>query len=190
MKKQNKTKKFLKDNYVGWLFNLPLVIGLLVFTTIPMFTSLYYSFLDTDGLTQTFVGFDNYIKIFTIDRSIAVVVKNTLIYTALSIPINLILSYLLALLVNQTIKGVKTFRVFYYMPVMIPAVAAGLLWKDMLDPTFGVLNKFITAMGFNPYPFLTKASTSIATVLFMNIWSIGGGMILWLAAFKNIPKNL
>lgn len=189
MKKRN-IKKFLKNNYEGWLFNLPLTIGLLLFTAIPVFTSLYYSFFETDGFTYTFVGFDNYIKIFTRDRSIWQVVKNTLVYALISIPLNLSLSYLLAQLVNQSRKAIKVFRLLYYLPVIIPLVVAGLLWKDLFDPTYGIFNKILELVGLGPFPFFTQASTSMFSIILMNVWGIGGGMILWLAAFKNIPKTM
>ncbi|HOW37277.1 MAG TPA: sugar ABC transporter permease [Candidatus Izemoplasmatales bacterium] len=182
--------KFLKKNYEGWLFNLPLAIGLLLFTAIPVGTSLYYSFFETDGFTYTFVGLDNYIKIFTRDRSIWQVVKNTLAFAMISIPLNLSLSYLLAQLVNQTRKGVKTFRLLYYLPVIIPLVVGGLLWKDLYDPTYGIFNRILELIGLDPFPFFFQASTSMFSIILMNVWGIGGGMILWLAAFKNIPKTM
>lgn len=187
---KGKIKDIFKKNYQGWLFNAPLLIGLLLFTVIPMFVSFYFSFLETDGLTQRFIGFENYARVFTRDRTFWKTVGNTLTYALISIPLNLVLSYLLALLVNRNAKGVKTFRVLYYLPVIIPMVAVGLLWKDMMDPTYGIFNKFLTALGFDRYPFFTQASTSMISLIFMNLWNIGGGMILWIAAFKNIPSTL
>jgi len=188
--KKKSMKRFLKENYEGWLFNLPLFIGLLVFTAIPVVTSLYYSLFDTDGFTYTFIGFDNYIKIFTRDRNILQVVKNTLTFAFISIPLNLVLSYLLAQLVNLPMKGVKAFRLLYYLPVIIPLVVSGLLWKDIYDPTYGIFNRILTSLGIDSFPFFSQASTSMFSLILMNIWGIGGGMILWLAAFKNIPKSL
>ena len=166
------------------------MIGLLVFTFIPVFSSLYYSFLDTDGFTQSFVGLGNYIRIFTSDRDIGKVVVNTLTYTIISIVLNLVLSYLLALLVNQKIKGVKTFRVIYYLPCIIPLVASGLLWKDIYDPTYGIFNKILTSLGMPTSSFFQEASSSMFSLILMNLWTLGSGMILWLAAFKNIPKQM
>ena len=190
MTKKRDWKRFLKKNYEGWLFNLPLFIGLVVFTAIPVFTSLYYSFFETDGFTYEFIGLGNYIKIFTRDRSIVQVVKNTLTFALISIPLNLILSYLLAQLVNLSMKGIKAFRVIYYLPVIIPLVVAGLLWKDLYDPTYGIFNKILSLVGVEPFPFFHAANTSMFSIILMNVWGIGGGMVLWLAAFKNIPKSL
>ena len=180
-KPQNKFLKFLKRNYVGWLFNLPLMIGLAVFTFVPMFLSLYYSLFEIEAdFSAQFVGFGNYLRIFS-DRSMPKVALNTFLYAVISVPLNIILSYFLALLVNQKFKFTGFFRILYYLPVVIPAVVNGLLWKDLTDGTYGVFNKF---------PFFGSAETAMISLIFMNSWGIGGGMVLWLSAFKNIPNSL
>jgi multiple sugar transport system permease protein len=184
-------KAFIKKNLNGWLFNLPLFIGLLFFTAIPMGMSLMYSLYKTDGFTATFIGFDNYIKIITFkDRQMLNVVRNTLIYTCVSIPLNLILSYLLATLVNIKAKGIGIFRVVYYLPCIIPGVVAGLLWKDLYDNTYGIFNRILGFVGIAPQQWFSSPSQAMFSLIFMNVWGIGGGMILWLSAFKNIPTQL
>lgn len=181
----------LKANTAGWLFASPLIIGLLVFTAFPMIYSLVLSFMDfKPGISQEFIGFDNFIKIFTKDKEIGQVVINTIVYTFCSIPLNLVLSYFLALLVNNTHKFTKVFRVLYYLPCIIPAVVSAVLWKDITDPTIGIFNKILQGMGIPAFSWFSEASTSMASLLIMNLWSIGGGMILWLSALKGIPKTL
>lgn len=189
-KPQNRFVKFLRRNYVGWLFNLPLMIGLAVFTFVPMFLSLYYSMFDiASDFSAEFVGFGNYLRIFT-DRSMPQVALNTFLYAIISVPLNIILSYFLALLVNSKFKFTGFFRVLYYLPVVIPAVVNGLLWKDLTNETYGVFNKILTTLGFPKFPFFSAAETSMISLIFMNTWGIGGGMVLWLSAFKNIPNSL
>lgn len=193
-KGQGKVKSFLKSNYVGWMFNLPLVIGLICFTAIPMCLSLYYSFFDlnvtADGLAGQFVGFNQYLRIFQ-DDEMGPVALNTILFAVISVPLNLILSYFLALLVNTKFKFTKFFRVLYYLPVIIPAVVNGFLWKDLTDPTFGIFNKILALFGINEtFPFFQSAKTAMFSLIFMNTWSVGGGMVLWLSAFKNIPSSL
>lgn len=181
----------LKENIAGWLFCLPLVIGLIGFTVLPMILSLMFSFWNYSGFTApTPAGFANYAKILT-DKEMGKVVTNTLLYTFISIPFNLVLSYLLAWLVNREAKGVKAFRVIYYLPVMIPAVVSGLIWKDMFGATFGIFNKVLGMFGSGS-KFFNSPQTSVAmpSIFLMSLWGLGGGMILWLAAFKNIPKTL
>lgn len=194
-----KIKKLVRKSRTGWLFNLPLTIGILLFTFVPVIISLYDSFFSYDGLNErTWAGLNNFIRIFggseslhvSGDKEMKKIVVNTLVYTALSIPVNLIASYFLALLVNTALKGVSCYRVIYYLPCMIPAVASGLLWADMFDNTFGVFNKLLGFFGLGPYDFFKNEDLrAILSIVLMNMWSIGGGMILWLSAFKNIGKH-
>ncbi len=194
-----KMKKFLKDNYVGWLFNLPLTIGLLAFTLIPMGYSLYISLWKTNGINiWEWRGFQNYERMFTVDwLEMKTVLLNTFYYVVVSVPLGLVTSYLLATLVNtQIVKQVGVFRIIYYLPCMIPAVAATLLWKDMMrytanTETMGIFNFFLNALGLDASQwYLSEGPKAIASLFFINLWSTGGGMILWLSAFKNIDKGL
>lgn len=191
--KQTSFKRFLKKNYVGWLFNLPLAIGIIVFTLIPVLLSLYYSFfsitITPDGLVGSFVGFGMYKQIFT-DPDMGKVALNTLVFSFVSVPLNLVLSYFLALLVNTKFKFTGAFRVLYYLPVIIPLVVNGLLWKDLTDKNFGIFNQILEAIGLPKYPFFSEAGTAMKSLILMNTWSIGGGMVLWISAFKAIPKSL
>ncbi len=180
-----------KQNIAGWLFATPLILGLILFTAVPMIWSLVLSFKEySPGSADYWVGFANYITIFTNDREMGQVVINTIIYTFCSVPLNLCLSYFLALLVNNTHRFTKVFRVLYYLPCVIPAVVSGLLWKDITDTTVGIFNKILSIFGIPAFSWFQEASTSMVSLLIMNLWNIGGGMILWLSAFKNIPQSL
>lgn len=192
-------KKFLKENYVGWLFNSPLFIGLLIFTVIPVGYSLYISFWSTDCVSSwEWRGIANYTRMFTIDKKeMGKVCLNTLYYVVVNVPLSLVTSYLLAALVNtKLVKGVNVFRTLYYLPCMIPAVAAALLWTDMMKytnsvETMGIFNRILGVLGFSPSRwFLSEGPAAIASLFFINLWNSGGGMILWLSAFKSIDKGL
>ena len=198
-KKKDGVRKFLKDNYTGWLFNMPLTVGLLVFTLIPVGYSLYISLWSTNCINiWQWRGFDNYIRMFTVDsREMGIVLLNTLYYVVVSVPLGLVVSYMLAALVNNSIvKGVKVFRILYYLPCMIPAVASALLWTDLMrytanPATQGILNKVLVLFGMSPSRwFAGEGPSAIASLFFINLWGAGGGMLLWLSAFKNIDKGL
>ena len=184
-------KKRIKHSVPGWLFTLPLTLGLLIFTFIPVIQSLYYSFFEYDGLiTFNFVGFKNYVNMFTIDADFWLVMGNTFIYAICSVALGMILSYLLAILVNRDTPGIQVFRVLYYLPVVIPAVVAGSLWLELYGYPDGAFNSILSALGLSAFPFFSMPGTSMFSLILMGVWSIGGGMILWLAALKNIPKTL
>lgn len=191
--RMSRGKRFIKNNLNGWLTALPLVIGIGVFTVYPMVMSLIYSFHKVDLYEMSFVGFAYFKQMFGIDSvEFFKSLSNTFIYAAIAVPMNLVLSYFLAVLVNQKVKGVLIYRLCYYLPVVIPGVVSGVIWKDMFDPSqSGFFNTLLANVGLGPYQFFASPNFgAMATVFFMALWSLGSGMILWLAALKNIPTGL
>ena len=179
-------------NWAGWKFVTPIVIGIAVFTLYPMIQSFVYSFYNYQGSTFEFDPGVNFAYMFGADfDEVLKVFGNTFLYGLISVPLNLCLSYLLAVLVNQKIKGVTAFRVLYYLPVVIPGVVSGVIWSQLMDPsTLGVFNLILSALGLPTSGFFSAPDSAMASVIVMNIWSMGGGMVLWLAALKNIPNGL
>jgi len=188
--RKEKAKEIWRNNWEGWIFTLPLTIGLLLFTVYPMIQSLIWSFHQYTGMTYKFNGFENFVHIFTQNKDFWRVFANTCYYTFVSVPLSLVASYLLACLVNMKIKAVGAFRVLYYLPTVIPGVVSGILWKDMFGPA-GFFNEIIGVFGAHS-EFFDSADWTIAisSIFLMNMWGIGGGMILWLSAFKSIPTQL
>jgi multiple sugar transport system permease protein len=126
---------------------------------------------------------------FLYDKDLWQAMKVTGVYTAISVPLSLVLSFSLALLLNRKIKGVGVFRVLIYLPVIIPVTAGGILWRNFTDADYGMANKFLTSLGAKPFPFFTEAKTSMPSLIFIGLWGLGGGMILWLSALKNVPET-
>lgn len=188
-------KKRIKGSITGWLFILPTVFGICVFTLYPIIQSLYYSFFDYNMTSRfDFVGFGNYIRIFSNDSDMPKVVTNTLLFALLNIPVTLCGSYLLALFLNVNLKGIKVFRVLYYLPCTMPAIVSGIVWSYIMRynvETPGLFNQMFSAMGLPMSRFFYADNfTAVASIVLMNLWSLGGGTIIWLAQFKNIPKQL
>ncbi len=191
-KKFSRLRETCKQSYIGWLFTLPMTLGLLIFTFYPMIQSLVYAFAEYDGVEHfELIGFGNFIRMFTSDRrEMIIVLKNTFLYAIISVPLTLVLSYMLALLVNKKIAGVGVFRVLYYLPVVIPSVVSGLLWKGVYDPIYGLGNSILNAFGLPSSQFFESEKSAMASFIFMNIFGVGGSMILWLSALKNVPPEL
>ena len=187
-----KRAKTIKDVLWGLLFASPVIIGVAVFTFYPALESLYYSFTDYDMFNKpTFKWFNNYKVMFTIDPDFWVVWKNTLLYAAISIPLNLLLGFFLAQAANFKVKGITVYRTLFYLPVIIPSVASGLLFSDMfLVGTSGIFNNMLRIIGLPELTWFSSEKTALATFIFMNVWNVGGGMIIWLSCFKNIPITL
>ncbi len=184
--------KAIKNNYTGWLFIMPTVLGILLFTLYPMLASLFYSFFDYNIVSppQSF-GLQNYIKPFTdgwpeFGKSLQV----TFVFSLISIPLNMVLSFALALMLNQKAKGMRFFRLLYYLPVIIPGVVSGLLWKDIMQPSGGIMNALFELVGLPKSNFFLDKNTALPTLIFTGLFGLGGGMILWIAALKNISPDL
>ncbi len=188
--------KITKRKFTGWLGGFlcasPVVLGVLIFTFYPAVQSLIYSFHEYDGLYKfDFIGISNYQELFTLDPDVGKVFANTFIYALISVPLNLVLGYLLALAANSKLKGISVFRVLFYLPVIIPGVASGILFADLFSAgADGIFNRILTAVGLPAQPFFTSSNTALATMLVMGLWSLGGGMVIWLSAFKNIDQSL
>jgi len=194
--KSAKLKNKVIDITTSYLFVLPVILGILLFTLVPMITSLYYSFTDFNPTIMNskpnFVGFQNYIDAFgknfeATGNSLLV----TFSYTLITVPLNIVLSFAVALLLNQNMKGMRLFRTIYYIPVIIPAVAAGLLWNDITKETGGMFNVILVEyLKLPAYSFYNSADTVLPSLIFMSLFGMGGGMVLWLAQLKGIPESI
>ncbi len=205
LNEKHNTKSFWKKfwfDYGGMLYMIPVIVGVICFTIVPMFTSLSYAFHDYNPYARdpsqqlTNFGLQNFQKIFTKGEdggTLETVMYSLFVtfrYSILNIFLGIVGSYILALFLNQKTKGVEAFRVIYYLPTLIPAVAGTLLWKDITAVRGGYLNMIFEAMGGTPYTFYEAKDTVLPTLLFVSLFSMGGGTIMWLAQMKNVPTEL
>lgn len=177
------------------IYMIPVLAGILCFTILPMVTSLSYAFHDYDPYSRdsqlTNFGLQNFTRIFTSDFKVVMYsLYVTFRYAVLSMLIGVVGSYILALILNQQTKGIKAFRIIYYLPVLIPGVAGTLLWGDITAVKGGYLNMILDVFGLGPYTFYSAKETVLPTLLFMSLFSLGGGSIMWLAQMKNVPTEM
>jgi len=174
-----------------YLFASPWLIGLLVFTLGPMIASLLLSFADYPLITPPkWIGLDNYIKMFTSDKLVGESLRVTFLYSLGAIPLTLMLSFFVANLLNQGIKGVNVFRTIYYLPAVISGVPVALLWMWMLNPEFGLVNNMLHAIGIKGPQWFFSREWVIPSFIIMNLWTIGVSMVVFLAGLKGIPDHL
>jgi multiple sugar transport system permease protein len=188
-----KINKFNKQQAVfGILFMMPWFIGFIVFGLYPMVMSIYYSLCRYDVLRiPQFIGFGNYEKLIFEDPYFWTSISNTLVYTVLRVPLCIIGSLLLAVLVNNAVRGVKFFRTIYFIPSIVTGVVLSVVWLWMFNPQFGLLNSFLAYMGVPGPLWLLDPNWSKPSMVLMSVWSIGGGrMLVFLAALQSIPKHL
>jgi len=188
-----KINKFNKQQAVfGILFMMPWFIGFIIFGLYPMIMSIYYSLCRYDVLRiPQFIGFGNYEKLIFEDPYFWISISNTLVYTVLRVPLCIIGSLLLAVLVNNAVRGVKFFRTIYFIPSIVTGVVLSVVWLWMFNPQFGLINSFLAYMGIPGPLWLLDPNWSKPSMVLMSVWSIGGGrMLVFLAALQGVPKHL
>ena len=151
-----KTKKLHNDGMWAILFLAPAVIGLCVFTIYPLFESLHISFTSWDLFSdKVFVGLQNYIDFFHDPTGIKVFI-NTVVFTLLAVPIQLVISFFLAVALNQKIRGIRFFRGAYFLPSIASMVSISIVWQWLFNTDFGIINYVIKAFGGSAVPWLTS----------------------------------
>ncbi len=185
-------KRSFSQQTWGYLFALPAILGFVLFTAGPMLYSLYLSFTDVRlGVQGNFIGFANYIKIFTNDPFFTLSLGVTFKYLIIAVPINIIGSFIAALLLNtKGLHGKRFFRTIVYLPCIVPAVANGLLWKWMFNPDFGLLNAILKFFGLPASQWVYEKATVIPSLGFMQFWAIGSTMIIFLAGLQGVSSSL
>jgi multiple sugar transport system permease protein len=174
------------------LFLSPWIVGLIVFTLIPMFWSLWLSFTNYDPLSQQgeFIGLANYQAMLS-DRNVWNGLINTLYFTVLYVPLSCIFGLILALMLNR-VGGWLTgfFRTAFYLPSLTPAVAVGTLFLLILNGQSGLLNQAIGFIGLPTPSWLNDPAWIKNGIVIMMLWSIGGTVIIYFAALRNVPGEL
>jgi len=115
--------------------------------------------------------------------------KVTTTYTAISVPLTMVLAFLLALLMNTKVRGITVFRTIYYMPSIVPAVANAVLWAWILNSEFGLLNAFLHFLGLPKIMWLQEPEWALPALILMSLWSLGGPMVIYLAGLQGIPNE-
>lgn len=180
-----------KEARMGLLLAMPAVLGFLIFTLGPMIASAFFSLTEYNGVgTPTFIGFENYEVLFTTDPAFKNSLSVTLQYILMSVPLNIIVSFLIAFLLSQNIRCRGFFRAAYYMPTIVPLVATSIVWKWLLDPSSGIVNYLFRTMGLPVSRFLFDERTVLPSMAVMGVWQTGTTMLVFLAGFQGIPRQL
>jgi multiple sugar transport system permease protein len=176
--------------WIGLAFISPWIVGFLLLTVYPVCASIFYSFCDYDVLsTPVWVGTMNYRDMAT-DTAFWKSLYNTLYYAVFSLPLVLIVALLVAVLLNQSIKGRPLFRAIYFLPSLIPLVAASMCWLWILNGNLGLLNYFLHWFGIQGPQWLTDEKWTKPSLILMAVWGCGNTMVIYLAALQDVPRSL
>ncbi|WP_213450665.1 carbohydrate ABC transporter permease [Rhizomonospora bruguierae] len=179
-----------RNEWVGYLFLTPWMVGILGITVIPMLASLYLSFTDyrlTRRRSPRFIGLDNYERMFT-DANWLDAVGVTLRYVVFSVPLQLAVALGLALLLDRGLRGLPFYRSVFYLPSLLGgSVAVAILWKQVFGYE-GLFNAFTGLFGVAPKGWVSSPDTALWTLILLHIWTFGAPMIIFLAGLRQIPR--
>jgi multiple sugar transport system permease protein len=179
-----------KEWLQGYFFASPFIIGFLVFTAGPMLYSMWLSLHSWDLISPPeFIGIGNIIKAWTNPRSL-LSLYNSFYYTIFAVPLQLVISFSLAMALTQSVRMRDLYRSGFYLPIIIPIVAWSVVWERVLHPEFGILNEFLGWFGIPPQPWLFDPALAKPAFIFMSFWMIGRQMVIFIAGLGNIPESL
>lgn len=182
--------------WVAVLFLAPTLLLFVGFLVYPMFMTVWLSFYEWTGFridTPTFVGLENYDRIFTKDPVFWTAFRNTLIWLMLSLAVPTVLGLLLALGLNNRIPARNLMRSLIYIPGVMASIAVATMWVWMFNPISGFVNSFLRLLGLGNFAqdWLGNPDTALLSIFIASVWQgTGFGMILFLAGLQNVPTEL
>lgn len=183
-------RREIRRVFGGLAFISPWLIGFLALTLYPILASLYYSFCDYRVLSPPhWVGVRNYVELFTDHDYFLPSLANTA-FMFIELPIATALSVGIAILLNQKVKGIAIFRTLYYLPSVVPTVASSILWLWLLNPQYGLVNKTLAALHIPTAPWLESPIWAKPAFIVLDLWMIGGGVVIYLASLQGVPEHL
>ncbi len=180
-----------REAIAGYLFILPWLIGLIVFTAYPILATIYFSFTDYNIIQPPhWVGLSNYTTMFTADTDFWNGVGNSLYYALISVPLGLAFSLGLALVLNLRARGVGVYRALFYLPALAPSIVATVVFLMLLDPQNGLVNVLLRAVGLPAPGWFEDPSWSKPALIILSLWGAGTAALIFLAGLQEIPQAL
>ena len=177
----------VRDFLASLCFSGPSFLGMLIFFVAPFCVVIYYSFI-AGALDHSFVGLKNYIAVWN-NGAFQIAVKNTAVFSGLSVPLAVVLALVLALMLECRIPFKSQFRTFFLSPMMVPVASIILVWQVLFHSN-GVVNEFLSVFGVKAIAWL-KSDYCMVVIVLLFLWkNLGYNMILFMAALNNIPKEL
>lgn len=175
---------------IPYLFLAPWLIGLLLFSTIPILSSLYLSFTNYNFVNKpNWIGLKNYVTMFTSDPQYLQAMKVTFTYVLIAVPLELAFALFLALMLNKGIRGLGIYRAIYYVPSLIGgSVAIAILWQQVFGE-HGIVNQVLGIIGIDMPSWVGTPDYAIWSIILLKVWQFGSPMVIFLAGLKQIPQD-
>lgn len=184
-------RKNFKNNWEGYLYIAPWLIGFLLLQAWPMVYSIYLSFTDYSLFKEpNWVGLQNFKNIFTIDFTFKKSLLTTFKFVVLAVPLKLIFALFVAMMLNKAVRGMSLYRTMVYLPSLLGgSVAIAVVWRNIFGLE-GYVNTILKALDFEAIPWLASTTWALPTLVLLNVWQFGSSMIIFLAGLKQIPASL
>ena len=187
MKLRPKASNTLK----AYLFLLPALLGLTFLTIGPIIGMVFISMTKWTGLEPpTFVGFENYVKLFTVDNFFFDAVGATLNFALGAVILGTVYTFSVAWMLNRKVPACGFFRSVFFMPYVVPQIGATIIWAWMYESNFGIFNYFLNLLGMDKVQFLTDDRFATPALVVMAVWGLGNMIVIFLAGLQNVPKTL
>ena len=179
-----------KELLKGLGFISPWLIGLSIFTVFPVVMSLYYSFTNFDVLNEAvWIGTKNYQDMVQ-DELFWISLRNTLKFAMFAIPLGLVVSLLVAVMLNQKILGRPVFRTIYFLPSLVPIIASSMIWIWIFNGQSGLLNYGLSLLKIDGPNWLGNEHWTLPALVLMSLWGVGNQIVIYLAALQDVPRHL
>ena len=180
------------EERAAYLFLSPWLVGFVAFLLVPLAWAIWLSFTDEQLLRSgSFIGLENYARAFTQDPDFYKALGVTLTWIIIAVPIFLLSGLLVALLLNQKLRGMSFFRTILYVPAVLSGVAVAVLWFTLLNSDLGAVNQLLRSLGVEDPPnWFQDPDFALWGVAIMGLWGVGTNAIIYLAGLQNIPPEL
>jgi multiple sugar transport system permease protein len=180
-----------QETRAGLLFILPWLIALLVFSAYPVLATFYLSFTDYNILQPpSWIGLDNYQKIFADDTAFWTAARNSAVYALISVPLKIVIAFGLAMLLNMGVRGIGVYRTVFYLPTLVPPIAATIVFILLFSPVGGPINTILSWVGISAPDWFNDPNWAMPALIVLGIWPLGVETLAFLAGLKEIPQDL
>ena len=187
-----------REVLTAWMFSAPSLILLILFLITPFLMAFIFSLTDQRlipnlNVPTEFIGLRNYVRLFS-DETFYRAILNNFLFAAIVVPVQTAFALLLALLINQRLKGITIFRTIYFSPVVVTMVVVAVVWSNLFNPGQGFINKFLKFISFGsikPLGWLQDPAYAFSAIMLLSVWQgVGFQMIIFLAGLQDIPAEL